>query len=127
MLIVAKKEFKYIPDRTIFLDQNGQELEKSLLSKAFNGVLSKIKSDASLGENLFYRVRCKEKSRTMSIDIKGDFTESDFGVKIEFIEGFERQPVTQDATSDQKLFSRMNTILSRHKSSEILPNDGTNS
>ena len=98
-----------------------------LLSTAFNGVLNKIKNDASLGENLFYRVRCKEKSRTMSIDIKGDFTESDFGVKIEFIEGFERQPVTQDATSDQKLFSRMNTILSRHKGSEILPNDGTNS
>lgn len=126
LLIVAKKEFKYIPDRTIFLDQNGQELEKSLLTQAFTGVLSKIKKDASFGENLFYRVRCKEKSRTMSIDIKGDFAESDIGVKIEFIEGFERQAVTPNVTSDQNLFSRMNTILSRHKGSEILPNDGTN-
>lgn len=127
LLIVAKKEFKYIPDRTIFLDQNGQELERNLLSTAFTGVLNKIKKDACFGENLFYRVRCKEKSRTMSIDIKGDFTESDIGVKIEFIEGFERQPVTQNAASDQKLFSKMNTILSRHKGLEILPNDGTNS
>lgn len=127
LLIVAKKEFKYIPDRTIFLDQNGQILEKSLLSNAFNSVLSKIKKDASLGDNLFYRVRCKEKSRTISIDIKGDFTESDFGVKIEFIEGFERQAVTQNATSDQKLFNQMHTILSRHIRSEIPPNDGTNS
>ena len=127
LLIVAKKEFKYIPDRTVFLNQNGQELEKSLLSNALNSVLNKIKKDASLGENLFYRVRCKEKSRVMSIDIKGDFAESDFGVKIEFIEGFERQAVTQTVTSDQKLFSKMNTILSRHKSLEILPNDGTNS
>lgn len=127
LLIVAKKEVKYIPDRAIFLDQNGQVLERNLLTQAFTGVLGKIKKDASLGDNLFYRVRCKEKSRTMSIDIKGDFTESDIGVKIEFIEGFERQAVTQTVASDQKIFSRMNTILSRHIGSEILPNDGTNS
>ena len=126
LLIVAKKEFKYIPDRTIFLDQNGQVLERNLLNNAFTNILKKIKRDASLGENLFYRVRCKEKSRTMSIDIKGDFTESDIGVKIEFIEGFERQAVTQTVASDQRLFKQMDTILSRHKGLEIPPNDGTN-
>ncbi|MFW6585671.1 hypothetical protein [Acinetobacter baumannii] len=126
MLVIAKKECKYLPDPATFLDQNGQPLEKSLLSSAFGKVLSKIKKDAALGDNIFYRVRCQEKSRLMSIDIKGDFIESDLGVKIEFIENFERQAVTQDVVSDPKLFDRMTTILSHHNRSEILANDGTN-
>ncbi|EHU1847409.1 hypothetical protein AW812_RS19215 [Acinetobacter baumannii] len=127
LLVIAKKEVKYVPDPTIFLDQNGQELDKSFLSDTFNALLDKIKRDASLGQDFFYRIRCKEKSRIMSIDIKGDFVESDFGVKIEFIEGFERQAVTQTVASDQKLFNRMNIILARHKGLEILPDDGINS
>ena len=63
----------------------------------------------------------------MSIDIKGDYSESDFGVKIEFIENFERQPVTQAIAADPKLFKKMDTILSNHRGLEISPNDGTNS
>ena len=97
-----------------------------MLSSTFGKVLAKIKKDAALGDNIFYRVRCQEKSRLMSIDIKGDFIESDLGVKIEFIENFERQSVTQDVVADPKLFDRMTTILSHHNRSEILANDGTN-
>ena len=127
LLVIAKKEFKYVPSNSLFLDQNGQKLEKNLLSNAFNKVLGTIKKDASLSKDFFYRVRCKEKSRVMSIDIKGDYSESDFGVKIEFIENFERQPVTQAIAADPKLFKKMDTILSNHRGLEISPNDGTNS
>jgi len=127
LLIRTKKEIKYIPDSTIFLDQNGQKLEKNLLTDTFNKLLGTIKKDASLNSEFFYRVRCKEKSRVMSIDIKGDYSESDFGVKIEFIENFSRQPVTQTISADEKLFNQMDKILSRHTGLEISADDGTNS
>ncbi|MFP8815558.1 hypothetical protein ACLILV_00340 [Acinetobacter johnsonii] len=125
MLVIAKKEFKYIPQQTVFLDQNGQILERGLLQQAMNSVLSKIKKDASLGEDFFYRIRCKEKSRMMSVDIKGDYEESDFGVKIDFIEQFERQTVTQDVKMDEQLFDKMIALLAAHVRSESSNNEGS--
>ena len=124
MLVIAKKEFKYIPQQTVFLDQNGEILERGLLKQAMNSILSKIKQDAALGDDFFYRVRCKEKSRTMSVDIKGDYTESDFGVKIDFVEQFERQAVTQDVKVDERLFDKMITLLGAHVVSESLSDEG---
>lgn len=48
----------------------------------------------------------------MSVDIKGDYEESDFGVKIDFIEQFERQTVTQDVKMGKRtVFDKMIALL----------------
>lgn len=112
-LILSKKEFKFIPQPAIYQDQNGDVLEKSIINKNLSDVFDDIRRRSNVSENYFYRVKCKENSRVLSVDIKGDFVESDFGVKLEFIERHSRQSVTENADFDMALCDKMEAMIKR--------------